>query len=249
MNPANIGQARKIFLEIRNSIARRKMYSTVVIAAPSPYLMTLDELSPSERIELCAQDVFYEEKGTYTGQVSASILKSVGVSSVIIGHSEMRALGESDELVFKKVTAALGSGLTAIVCVGEKKRDSHGDYFGIVESELRSVLQAVPKNKLGRLVIAYEPIWAISTGDGKGKTATAEDVHEMKLFIQKVLTDVYGRKVVDKVRIIYGGSVNSKNAEEMVTEGGVDGFLVGGSSLKAQEFLKIIHIVNQHGKK
>lgn len=249
LNPTTLGQAKKIFLDIRKSIARRKMHSTVAIAAPFPYIGTLEALSPSERIELSAQDVFYEEKGTYTGEVSSSILKSLGVTSVIIGHSERRALGETDELIQKKILAVIKAGLTAIVCVGESERDSHGHYFSFVENQLRLVLEVVPKNKLTRLVIAYEPIWAISKGDGKGKPATAEDAHEMKLFIQKTVADRCGRTAVKKVRVLYGGSVNSKNAEVLLEEGGVDGFLVGGASLKAPEFIKIIHIANKHGKK
>lgn len=248
LNPTTLGQAKKLFLDIRNSIARKKMHCVVTVAAPFPYIGALEALSPSKRVELSAQDVFYEEKGTFTGEVSSTILKSSGVTSVIIGHSERRALGETDELVQKKVSAAIKAGLTVIVCVGEEARDGQGHYFSYVETQVETILKAVPKNKLKQLVIAYEPIWAISKGDGKGKTATHEDAHEMKIFIQKIVADKFTRKSVEKVRIIYGGSVNAKNAEEMLVEGGVDGFLVGGASLRAGEFLKIINIANQHGK-
>ncbi len=177
------------------------------------------------------------------------MLKSVGVSSVVIGHSERRALGETDELIAEKIMATIKSGLTAVVCVGESKRDTHGEYFTFVEKQVRSLLKAVPKSKLSHLVIAYEPLWAISRGDGKGKTATAEDAQEMKLFIQKIIAGVCGRQAVNKVRIIYGGSVNSKNAADLLEHGEVDGLLPGGASLKPKEFIKIIEIANKHGKK
>jgi len=249
MNPVSLGEARKLFLAIRKSIIRRKLHATVSIAPPNIYLSELESLSPSERIELCAQDAYFEKSGTHTGEVSPWLLKSVGVTSVIIGHSERRAMGETDEIVLHKMEATLAAGLTAIVCVGETMRDSHGHYFTVVEKQLRSFLSKVPRKRLGQLVIAYEPIWAISKGDGKGKTATAEDAQEMKLFIQKTIADVCTRKAIEKVRIIYGGSVNAKNAEELLVKGEVDGFLVGGASLKATEFKSIIMTGSDHGKK
>ena len=244
MNPATIGQARKLFLDTRRAIGRRKLETQIAIAPPFPFLSEMRRLSPSQRIELAAQDVFFESIGAYTGEVSLPMLKSVGVTAVIVGHSERRAAGETDEEIYKDIQAIFKSGVTAIVCVGEKVRDSHGNYFGVVEAQLRSALRDVPKTKLRQLVIAYEPVWAIGTG----KHATPEDVYEMKLFIQKIIADVFGRPALAKVRILYGGSVNKKNAQDLLAVGGVDGFLVGGASLKPKEFASIIHIAEEYAK-
>lgn len=244
MNPATLGKARKLFLDTRKEIGRKKIETQIAVAPPFPFLSEMQRLSPSQRIELSAQDVFFESIGAHTGEVSLPMLKSVGVSSVIVGHSERRAAGETDEEIYKDIQAIFKSGVTAIVCVGEKARDAHGNYFGVVEAQMRSAIRSIPKTKLKQLVIAYEPVWAIGTGNH----ATAEDVHEMKLFIQKVIADQFGRNAISKVRVLYGGSVKKKNAQELLETGQVDGFLVGGASLKPKEFAAIIHIAESHGK-
>lgn len=236
MNPSTLGHAKELFLNIRKHVKRTSLKTYVAIAAPAPYLAELERLSPSQRVKLIAQDMFYEKSGAFTGELSVSMLKSVGVDGVIIGHSERRHLGDDNEAVKKNLDAALAGKLTAILCIGEKERDAQAHYFSFIEAQLTTALIDVPKAQLKRLVIAYEPIWAIGTGN----TATAEDVQEMKLFIIKVLTDRFGRKPAESVRIIYGGSVNAKNADELMAVGQVDGFLVGGASLKPEEFVSII---------
>ena len=133
---------------------------------------------------------------------------------------------------------------TVIICVGEKERDVHGNYFSVVEAQLRAALRNVDTAELKRVVIAYEPVWAIGTGN----TATAEDAYEMMLFIQKLLTDRFSRKAAETVRVLYGGSVKKKNAQELLTVGKVDGFLIGGASLKAAEFTGIIDIAEAYAK-
>lgn len=244
MNPATVSQAKKLFIDIRTKLGRRKRHTEVAIAPPFPFISEMERLTPSQRIGLSAQDVFFESTGAYTGEISISMLKSVGVSSVIIGHSERRALGETDTDIYKDVQAVLKSKVTAIVCVGEKARDSQGNYFGIVEAQLRSVIRDIKPTQLKQLVIAYEPIWAIGTG----KTATPEDAEEMRMFINKILTDRFGRKPAEKIRILYGGSVKKANAEALLTETAVDGFLIGGASLKAEEFVSIITIAETYAK-
>jgi len=244
MNPATLGAARKLFLDTRKEIGRKKLVSQIAVAPPFPFLSEMERLSPSQRIGLSAQDVFFESIGAHTGEVSIPMLKSVGVTSVIVGHSERRAAGESDEEIYKDIQSIFKTGVTAIICVGEKARDEHGNYFGIVEAQLRSALRDIPKTKLSQLVVAYEPVWAIGTG----KHASAEDVHEMKLFIQKIIADQFGRTAIKKVRILYGGSVKKDNAEILLTVGQVDGFLVGGASLKPKEFSKIIHVAEAYAK-
>ena len=167
------------------------------------------------------------------------MLKSFDVRYVIVGHSERRKAGETDEAVNARVTAVIKAGLTAVLCVGEAKRDHGAQYLGDIEGQIRKACAGLSRAKLESLVVAYEPVWAIGTGH----TATPEDVHEMKLFIQKTLTDLYGRNYAQKVRVLYGGSVNAKNAGELMRDGMVDGFLVGGASLNAKEFSGIVSAV------
>ncbi len=244
LNPTTVGEAKQLFLSIRRQLGRRKSDTHVSIAPPFPFLSELEKLSPSQNIKLSAQDVFFENAGAHTGLVSLPMLQSVGVSSVIVGHSELRTKGESDEDIHEKVKIVCKGGSTAILCVGEKVRDQQGDYFGVIEKQVHSAIKDLPKSKLNQLVIAYEPVWAIGTG----KNATPEDVHEMKLFIQKVLVNIFGRTVVNKVRIIYGGSVNESNATALLEQGEVDGFLIGGVSLKPTEFTNIVRLAESYEK-
>jgi triosephosphate isomerase len=244
MNPQNTQKAQTLFIDSKKAIGTKNAVAQVAIAAPTLFIGSLEKLSQKSRIKLGAQDVSFEELGAHTGDIALSMLKSVGVTYVIVGHSERRAHGETDEVVSKKTGVVLQGGQTAIVCVGEKVRDARGDYFNVVESQVKSLLLGLKKSHLSRLVIAYEPIWAIGTD----KHATAEDVQEMKLFIQKIIADVCGRSMVLKVRIIYGGSVNKDNAKELLEVGNADGFLVGGASLKPTEFASIVHISDTYGK-
>ncbi len=239
LNPLTVGKAKELFIDIRKESSRRNNVETV-IAAPFVYIAELRKLTTGVHTKLGAQDVFWEKEGTYTGEISAPMLESLGVSHVIIGHSERRALGETDEQVGKKVSAALKDKLTAIVCVGESERDAHGKYLSVVEDQIRAACADVPKAAFKNLVVAYEPVWAISAGNGKGKTATPADVHEMSIFIRRVLTSIHDRSSADRVRILYGGSVNEENAAELFSEGMVDGFLVGGVSLKPKAFAEIL---------
>ncbi len=242
MNPETVGQAKALFLEIRKHVSRKMLKTYVAVGAPAPYLSELSRLSPSQRVKLVAQDIYHEKAGAFTGEVSVSMLKSVGVEGVIIGHSERRRLGDTDTDVGRNIDAALAGKLTAIVCVGENERDTQGHYFTVVETQLTAALKNVTKNQIKSLVIAYEPVWAIGTGN----TATPEDVHEMRLFIVKVLSDRFGRKPAESIRIIYGGSVNEKNTDALMAVGAVDGFLVGGASLKPAEFVAIIKTVETY---
>ncbi len=244
MNPGTIGQAKRLFHDVQDRLGTRPSSVRVVIAPPSPFISELAQLSPSSRIALGAQDVFFERTGAYTGEVSLSMLKSVGVRYVIVGHSERRARGENNEEIGLDLKSVLKSKVNAILCVGETERDKQGNYFTAVEAQLRAALADVDKKELSNLSIAYEPVWAIGTGD----TATPEDAYEMKLFIQKLLVDRFGRTAAEKIRILYGGSVNRTNAETLLTDGKVDGFLVGGASLKATDFGFIIDTARTYGR-
>jgi triosephosphate isomerase len=244
MNPATLASAKKLFVDICTRLGSRPQHVKPVIAPPFPFISEIERLSPSKRIDLAAQDVFFESIGAHTGEVSVPMLKSVGVSMVIVGHSERRARGESDDEIYRDVQAVLKAKVSAIICVGEQVRDQHGNYFGVVEAQVRAALRDVSEKDLKRIIFAYEPVWAIGTG----ATASAADAHEMKLFIQKLLTDRYSRSAAESVRILYGGSVKKKNAAELLHVGGVDGFLIGGASLRAAEFAHIITIAEDYAK-
>lgn len=244
MNPSTLEKAERLLLDIKKALHKKNTTAQVGIASPFPFISAIRKLSAKTRISIAAQDVSYEESGAHTGEVSVAMLKSLDVKYVIVGHSERRAAGETDEIITKKVTYVLKNGLVAVVCIGERMRDSQGDYFSFVESQLKSVIAKLPKAQMNRLVVAYEPVWAIGTG----KNATSEDVQEMKLFIQKVISDTLDRSIVSKVRIIYGGSVNKDNAKEILEVGHADGFLVGGASLKALDFTEIVKIADAYGK-
>lgn len=242
MNPGTLGDAKKLYLDIRKGMGKRKYEVEVVIAPPAPFISEIHRLSPSQRIKLAAQAIFPEPRGAFTGQISLPMFRSVGVTHVIAGHSERRARGETDEEVHAQVQAALKVKLSTILCVGEEHRDPHGNYLGVVEAQLRAALRDVKNSQLKDLVVAYEPVWAIGTGND----ASPADVQEMKIFIEKILSDRFNRSAAQKVRIIYGGSVNRDNADGLLADGAVDGFLVGGASLRATDFVFIVNSAEKY---
>lgn len=240
MNPQSKASAVALSKQLKVGLAKMSKVE-VVIAPPMLYLEGVSKVRNGSRsFALAVQNVYQEKTGPHTGEVSIPMVRDFGVEYVILGHSERRAEGETDEQVHAKLSAVLKAGLVAIVCVGERTRDESAHYLSFVEAQIRSALAGVQKAKLGNVVIAYEPIWAISSGDGHGRTMSANDVHEMSLFIEKVLSDIYGRNSAQKVRLIYGGSVNEKNAQELFSKGLMKGFLVGGASLKAESFIRIV---------
>ena len=190
-------------------------------------------------IKIGAQNMHYEESGAYTGEISGEMLKSIGVEYVIIGHSERRSyFGETDETVNKKLKKALSLGLKPIVCIGEslEQRES-GEAKDIVTMQTKLALEGLESDAVEKTIIAYEPIWAIGTG----KTATKEDANETIKWIREEIEKIYGKKVSDSVIILYGGSVKSSNAKDLFEMSDIDGGLVGGASLDAQEFANIIN--------
>jgi len=213
-----------------------------IVCPPFIYIAKLVDSHKGHRIAFGSQNVFSENKGAFTGMISPNMLKNKGVEYVIIGHSERRALCEDNILVNKKIKSAIKSGLKVILCIGEKERDDHGHYFNFLKKQLLDSLEGVPKNSLHNLFIAYEPIWALS-GNSGNKSMSSADVHEITIFIKKILHDQYRVKVMPK--ILYGGSANPKNAEDLILNGNVDGLLVGKASLDAKKFGEILSIVNK----
>ena len=189
-------------------------------------------------IKIGAQNMHYEKSGAYTGEISPDMLKCINVEYVIIGHSERRQyFNETDETVNKKIKAAFDVGLKPIVCVGEtlEERES-GKAFDIITAQTEKALDGLTENQVKNTIIAYEPIWAIGTG----KTATKEDANEACGKIREKVAEIYGQNVADEIIIQYGGSVKSSNSKELFAEPNIDGGLVGGASLKAEEFSKIV---------
>lgn len=230
MNLASVAETRRLLAAIGKASRRLKAVEAV-FCPPFVFLGGLKDGG----VKLGAQDVFWEVSGAYTGEISPTMLKKLGVKYVIIGHSERREnLGETDEMVNKKVKAALQVGLKVILCVGEKIRED-GVMPPIVKEELTRDLDGITRKLARNLIIAYEPIWAIGTG----KTDNPKNLVGIVIYIRRILFDFYGRMAYD-MPILYGGSVNEKNAGEFLSAKGVGGLLVGGASLDSKKFIKIM---------
>jgi len=211
---------------------------TVAVFPPFVYLQAVAKaLSPSS-IAIGAQDMYFEPKGAFTGEISASMLKDVGCLYCLCGHSERRhVIGESDELINKKVAAAIAGGLLPILCVGELLEEREASQTNeVVTRHVKEGLAGLSAEKILAVTIAYEPVWAIGTG----LTATPEQAQEVHDFIRKLLGQMYNEEIAGEIRILYGGSVKPDNAADLMSQKDIDGSLVGGASLKADDFLAII---------
>lgn len=237
MNIFSVKEAKKLVEGIKKGSLKNKN-TDVVVAPPFVYLSELKGVV-SKKVSLGAQNIFEEAVGSYTGEVSVQHLTQFKVSYVIIGHSERRARGESDASISKKITRALENKITPVFCIGEASRDEHGEYLAFIKNQLATGLAGVSKSTISDVVIAYEPIWAI----GAKEAMNSHQVHEMSLYIQKCIKELYGTLAM-MPRILYGGAVNADNAREIVDRGYVDGLLVGRESLKAENFLGIINNVD-----
>ena len=211
---------------------------TVAVCPPFVYLQAVTRTLGASNIAVGAQDVYFEPDGAFTGEVSTSMLKDIGCTYCLCGHSERRhVIGETDKLINKKVAASISGGLLPILCVGEllseRKASQTND---VVTRQLKEGLAGLSAEKLSAVTIAYEPVWAIGTG----VTATPDQAQEVHDFIRKLLSRMYDEQLAEEIRILYGGSVKAANAEELMGQKDIDGLLVGGASLKADDFLAII---------
>jgi triosephosphate isomerase (TIM) len=208
------------------------------VAPPFTVLRAVAEVLRGATIFLAAQNMHWEPQGAFTGEVSAAMLTDAGCQGVIIGHSERRQyFAESDTTVNKKLKAALNAQLDPILCVGETLEQREGNAtFGVLEQQIRQGLAEISAEGMSRVVIAYEPVWAIGTG----KTATPAQAQEVHAFLRNLVSTLYGKALADQVRIQYGGSVNSGNIHTLMTQPDVDGALVGGASLEASSFAQIV---------
>jgi triosephosphate isomerase (TIM) len=241
LNPPTLKEAHALLKNTKRALPRARS-ADVIICPPLPFLFALAKGERS--LAFGAQDVSAQIAGAYTGEVSATMLKSVGASYAIIGHSERRALGESDAEVSKKLRIALDEKITPILCVGELERDEQGSHLAVLADQLTNSLASVLRGEIAKIIIAYEPVWAI--GRRAEDALDAHGVHGTVIFIRKILSDRYGREYAEKVRILYGGSVEPGNVHALVRESGVSGFLVGHASLLPASFAEIIRASAGH---
>ena len=233
----------KKFAEELKAVMPKAKWCDVVVCVPAVNIQAAIKAFKDTRVSVGAQNVFYEKSGAYTGEVSADMLKDLGVKYVIIGHSERRQyFGETDVTVNKKVHAALDAGLHPIICVGESlEQREMGITMELVALQVKAALSGVSAEKVRKCVIAYEPIWAIGTG----KTATAEQAAEVCTLIRTTIRHLYGARIARSVTIQYGGSMKPANAAELLAQPDIDGGLIGGASLKSGDFAEIVSAANQ----
>ncbi|GAA4960684.1 triose-phosphate isomerase [Algibacter aquimarinus] len=233
----DLAQTESLLTDLKK---QTKTTSAEVMVAPTfTNLYHAYEALRTTDIEVVAQNMHFAEKGAYTGEISASMLKSVGVNTVILGHSERREyFNETDELLAKKVDAALANDIRVIFCFGEELADRKaGNEETIVGNQIKNALFHLEAEAFKNIVLAYEPVWAIGTGE----TASPEQAQDMHAFIRKTLADKYGNNVADEVSILYGGSVKPANAVEIFSKPDVDGGLIGGAALNAEDFFAIVN--------
>ncbi|RZK77187.1 MAG: triose-phosphate isomerase [Pedobacter sp.] len=231
-----------LFSEIVNMVKDEKKGDQIaIICAPSIHLHSLAKLG-GNAVSIGAQNCHQKESGAYTGEISAKMVKSVGCEYVIIGHSERRQyFAESDELLAEKTVIALQNGLTPLFCIGETLDErNNGSYFDVLKSQLVNGVFGLSSADFSKVVIAYEPVWAIGTG----LTASSEQAQEVHAFIRKEIAAQYDATVAEETSILYGGSCNPKNAAELFAQADIDGGLIGGASLKSRDFLDIIKTFN-----
>jgi len=239
MNPESLEEAKKLGDEIRKKIVKTKR-TTVVLCPPAVFFNSLKPKIATKNIKYGFQNVHPESSGSFTGEVSARMAKNMKAEYVIVGHSERRLMGETNEIVGKKVSSVIKNGMTAVLCVGEKEIDENAHHLIFVRDQIVKGLSGLKNEDLTKLVIAYEPVFAI----GASKPISGHEIHQRNIFIKKILTGLYGKEKAFSVPILYGGSVNSENAKKIVVEGSVDGLLVGRDSLKALNFAEIVKSID-----
>ena len=223
-------------------LSGKTLNNTRVVVAPTYVNLTaVNEVASGSVVEVAAQNMHQAKSGAYTGEISAEMLTSIGLKSVILGHSERREyFGESDALLAEKVNAALANNLEVIFCFGEVLEDrKSGNHFSVVESQISNAIFHLEASAWSNIVLAYEPVWAIGTGE----TASADQAQEMHAFIRKIVADKYDATIAEEVSILYGGSCKPGNAKEIFSKEDVDGGLIGGAALQAADFIAIIEAI------
>ena len=240
--PETIKEAKGIALAIKR-VCKNTPRVTMVVCPPSVFLESIGKIFLSKSgVSLGSQDVSSKGGGASTGEVSAEMIKSVGGTYGIIGHSERRQMGETNEATAKKVSLAIKAGFFAVLCVGESERDSHGKYLGFLSEQIRLSLGKISRRQFSKIIIAYEPVFAI--GKTEDEAMKPAELRETVIFIRKVLTDLFGQSPALAVPILYGGSVGPSNVSGLMREGGVDGLLLGRASRNPSDLSLILQAVN-----
>jgi triosephosphate isomerase len=238
-----IEEGTKLAKEINAYLSKNKLPSNkkVIISPPFTHLYPISKIIDPSLIILSSQNCSYAENGAYTGEISVKMLKELGVKNVILGHSERRQYFKEDsEMLLKKIKMALKYDLDITFCVGETlEQRENKKHFDIIEQEIKETLFNLNEQEIKKIIIAYEPLWAIGTG----KTATPDQAQEMHEFIRKIIKNKFCAKISDEISILYGGSVKPGNAKEIFGKKDVDGGLIGGAALKAADFIKIIEAI------
>lgn len=227
----------KVYFKNLKKIAKQSD-NFVGVCVPSVYLPLANKMCKGTKINFGAQNMFYEDKGAYTGELSANMLKDYKTQMVILGHSERRHIfGETDEMVNKKVLKALEAGLTPILCIGETQEERETKQTNkVLKKQLVGALKGVGAESLNKILFAYEPVWAIGTG----VSATKADAEKTIKHVKEVVAKLYDLETLDQIVVLYGGSLNAKNVDEILSQPHIDGGLIGGASLKVEEFAKLI---------
>lgn len=244
LNPDSPREARELVAKIKRTLARQKKVSAVI--CPPAIFLPLLAATPAKNLAYGGQDAFWQKEGAWTGQIGPSMIRKSGADYLILGHSEKRTTGDSDPMINQKLRLALGEGLKVILCVGERERDAQGEYLGVIRGQLLTALDKVPKKLAPQIVIAYEPVWAI--GELAKGSDTPQGFLEQALFIRKVLSQWADHGAAIKIPVLYGGSVDIKNARSFLAEGQADGLLVGRASLRADHFGEILKQANELSK-
>ncbi len=235
MNPQTAEEALRL---VKGILAQRLSKNIELIIAPPFVYLDLVKKNCGKEIKLAAQNISWAERGAYTGEISSLMVKNLGCDYVIIGHSERRyKMGETDEMINLKLKAAFKVGLVPVLAVGEK--ESNDDIIKVLTQQVKSALEGMGVSEIGRLIIAYEPVWAISTS-GTGMIDTPDHALSAALLIRKIIGSFYGSEWAADLPVLYGGSVTSENAYDFIAQSGISGALVGGASLELQNFIKII---------
>jgi len=226
--------------EIKKVMSDKNLNAGLIVCPPFTNLETAPELLKDSSIKLGAQNMYFEESGAFTGEISPLMLKSVGCEFVILGHSERRTIfGEGDQVINKKIKTAIKHALKPIFCIGETLDEREkGVTFKVIETQLKNGLEGLGEGELANLIVAYEPVWAIGTG----KVATPEQAQEVHKFIRELIAKMYSQNFASQLIIQYGGSVKPENAKELLGQADIDGALVGGACLKAESFIKIAEV-------
>jgi len=241
MNPETPEEAKKIFSK-EKAVAKKLKNIDILICPPFPFISLFSKITVPKNMFLGAQDVSTERKGSFTGETSVDMIKNLGAKFVLVGHSERREMGESNETVTKKLKVVFDADLTPILCIGEKERDREGTHLAFIKKQIKECLSGLQKKYLVGIHIAYEPIWAIGRSYKEAMSPT--DIHETVLYIKKVLSELFGRDIATSAKILYGGSVEPESTAPIMEYGDVNGLLVGHASLKPEQFSEILKASN-----